>query len=221
MNLRIVIFAKVPLPGLAKTRLMPALGAKGSAKLAHRMLLHTVDEAIEADIGPVELCVTPDPFDPAWTSLSAAFDSHTLHWQAQGNGDLGERLARACCRVTSAGEAVLLIGTDCPALNPRHLREAATALKNHDAVMIPSNDGGYVLLGLSYFHASVFHNIAWSTDSVAASTCHNIARLRWSLKQLPALNDIDQPDDLRFLPPDWSPYDKLTTGQNKTTRSQV
>ena len=66
---RIVIFAKAPVAGLAKTRLIPALGAETAARLARRMLLHTLQEASAAAVGPVELCVTPHPSDPAWQGL--------------------------------------------------------------------------------------------------------------------------------------------------------
>ena len=56
---RIIIFAKAPVPGFAKTRLIPALGEAGAAGLARQMLFDTLKEALAAGIGPVELCVWP------------------------------------------------------------------------------------------------------------------------------------------------------------------
>lgn len=198
---RIVIFAKAPLPGLAKTRLIPALGEAGAARLAERMLRHTVREALAADIGEVELCVTPEPGAQQWLLLRDP--AWPVAWQAQGDGDLGERLARATRRGVADGRAVLLIGTDCPALTADRLREAATQLRSNDAVIIPSADGGYVLLGLKHFSPCVFQGIAWSTDSVAFETLCRIGVLQWSVAQLPMLRDIDEPADLVALPQDW------------------
>lgn len=205
MNIRsrIVIFAKAPLPGLAKTRLIPALGAAGAAQLAQRMLSHTVAQALEAQTGEVELCVSPDPDSPLWQEFRDV--RWKVHWQAQGGGDLGERLARAAERVVASGSPVLLIGTDCPALTAGRLHEAAQQLATHDAAMIPSRDGGYVLLGLNRFDARLFTGVAWSTDQVAAMTLDRIAQLRWSVACLPTLQDIDEPGDLAALPPDWIP----------------
>ena len=196
--IRIIIFAKAPLPGFAKTRLIPALGAEGAARLAQRMLRHTVSEALAADAGEVELCVSPDPTSPQWLAFHDA--TWNVGWHAQGEGDLGERLARATRRATASGRRVLLIGTDCPGLTARHLRMAASELRNHDAVIAPSLDGGYVLLGLQQFHASIFQGVAWSTDSVAHETLFRVDKLGWSVARLPMLRDIDEPDDLRFLP---------------------
>lgn len=197
---RTIVFAKAPLPGFAKTRLAPALGEEGAARLATRLLRHAVTEMLHAGTGPVELCVTPDPSSPCWSLLALP---EPLEWSAQGDGDLGTRLAHAAQRSLQTDEAVLLIGTDCPALTSGVLREAAAALQEVDCVMIPATDGGYVLLGLTRFDASVFAGIPWSTDQVAAATLQKLQRLGWRTRLLPALHDIDEPDDLQWLPTSW------------------
>ena len=99
-------------------------------------------------------------------------------------------------RVIQSGERVLLIGTDCPALSARRLGEAAAQLDNHDAVIHPARDGGYVLLGLARTDPSLFSGIAWSTDTVAAATIARIGALGWSLFVGDTLTDIDEPADL-------------------------
>jgi hypothetical protein len=199
---RIVIFAKAPLAGLAKTRLIPALGAQGAARLAAALLEHAVAQALASGVGPVELCVTPAPTDPLWSGLAP---QATLNWSDQGDGDLGERMARAARRTLEAGEPVLLMGTDCPDLTAGHIREAAASLTAADATLVPAFDGGYVLLGLNRFDASLFAGIAWSTASVAQVTRARVEQLGWSLQTLPALHDIDDPADLRWLPDDLQP----------------
>lgn len=200
-SIRIVIFAKAPLAGLAKTRLIPALGEEGSARLAARMLRHTVTEALAAEVGEVELCVTPAPNAPEWQAWRDP--AWTVDWQPQGDGDLGARLARATQRGLAEWDAVLLIGTDCPGLTRDQLREAAVRLQSHDAVIIPSMDGGYVLLGLTQYRPRVFQGISWSTDTVAFETLCQIGALGWTVAQLPMLRDIDEPADLVALPPGW------------------
>jgi rSAM/selenodomain-associated transferase 1 len=199
-GVRIVVFAKAPVPGLAKTRLIPALGAQGAADLAQRMLDHTIAQALAAEVGPVELCVTPSPEDAAWR---AQVRPAPVTWSDQGDGDLGERMARVVQRVTGAGESLLLIGTDCQALDAALLRRAADSLPRFDATLVPTADGGYVLLGLNRFHASLFKGVEWSTDSVAAETRQRMTRLGWKVQIVPEVHDIDEPADLRWLPRDW------------------
>lgn len=199
---RIVIFAKAPVAGLAKTRLIPALGAQGAARLAAALLEHAVAQALASGVGPVELCVTPAPADPLWSGLAP---QATLTWSDQGNGDLGARMARAAQRTLEAGEPVLLMGTDCPDLTAGRIRAAAASLIAADASLVPAFDGGYVLLGLNHFDTSLFAGIAWSTASVAQVTRARVEQLGWSLQTLPALHDIDDPADLRWLPDDLQP----------------
>ena len=197
---RIIIFAKAPLPGFAKTRLIPVLGPAGAASLARRMLHRTLDSAVSAAIGPVELCVTPEIASPAWFGVDIA---QVIEISAQGDGDLGTRLARATQRALEHDEAVLLIGTDCVEMGAPLLREAAVTLKRKGAVIYPAADGGYALLGLTEFHSSLFSNIAWSTDSVAAETVARIGQLGWSLEVGSPLHDIDEPGDLERIPANW------------------
>ncbi|CAM5367898.1 TIGR04282 family arsenosugar biosynthesis glycosyltransferase [Eoetvoesiella caeni] len=197
---RIVIFAKAPQPGLAKTRLIPALGAQSAADLARHMLMHTLDRALAAKIGTVELCVTPAPADPVWKTLTMP---DTVHWSDQGDGDLGERMARAAQRVIDGGEAIVLIGTDCPELDVDHLRQVADELQRADVSLFPTFDGGYALLGLNQFHPSLFTDIAWSTDTVAFDTLCRVGRLDWTAKSHAMVHDIDEPGDLKWVPNAW------------------
>ncbi|AKU12229.1 hypothetical protein AzCIB_2334 [Azoarcus sp. CIB] len=197
---RVVIIAKAPIAGFAKTRLTPALGAEGAARLARRMLEHTVRTALEARVGAVELCVTPSPDNPIWKTLDLP---DGLEWSEQGDGDLGARMARATERTTAAGEAALLIGTDCPGLTALHLRMAAEALVDHDAAIVPTVDGGYALLALRRFHPCLFTHMPWSTDAVAFETLCRIGRLGWNVKSAQPLHDIDEPEDLAWLPAGW------------------
>jgi len=194
---RIVIFAKAPIPGYAKTRLIEALGAEGAATLAKKMLLYTVAVARQAAVGPVELCVAPDPEHDCLRALEVGSD---VIWSRQSEGDLGMRMATAVQRTLAGGENVICIGTDCVELKALHLQEAAIALAQGSVVIAPASDGGYVLLGLSECDPCIFQDIVWSTDSVFKETMARIASLNWRVTQLETLRDIDEPEDLQYLP---------------------
>ena len=192
MATRIVIFAKAPVPGSVKTRLIPLLGEAGAARLAQRMLADTVENALAAGLATPELCATPHPDDSAWLGHLPA----GVRLSDQGPGDLGQRLAAAAKRVIDCDERILLIGTDCPELDGKRLGEAAFRLESHDAMIHPARDGGYVLLGLARTDPSLFEDIAWSTNTVAATTIARIEALGWSLFVGDVLSDIDEPADL-------------------------
>jgi uncharacterized protein len=187
---RIVIFAKQPVPGRVKTRLVPALGAEGAARLAREMLERTIEEALATGF-TVELC--GEPAAARWHEPRPG-----LTLTAQGEGQLGERLARAAERVVG-DDRILLIGSDCPELDRRLLRAAAGALEGHDAMLHPAHDGGYALLGLKRFDRSIFEGIDWSTSAVAAQTMAKIDALGWSLHVGETLRDVDEPEDLVHL----------------------
>ncbi|OGT29535.1 MAG: hypothetical protein A2W28_07145 [Gammaproteobacteria bacterium RBG_16_51_14] len=197
---RIIIFAKAPQPGFAKTRLIPALGAERAAKLARQMLFNTLREALDADIGPVELCVTPEINQAAWQGIHLPAGIEIF---AQGEGDLGARMARASERALENAESILLIGTDCVELSSALLREAAQALHEHDATIHCAADGGYALLGLQRFSPFLFSDMPWSTDAVANTTIARIGQLGWSVHVGQMLHDVDEPQDLKYLPDQW------------------
>ena len=187
---RIVIFAKQPVPGRVKTRLIPALGEEGAAELARDMLAGTVEEALATGLD-VELCGEPDARE--WHQSRPG-----LVLTAQGHGGLGERLARAAERVLGE-EPILLVGADCPELDRNRLKAAVEALEAQEAVIHPALDGGYALLGLRRFDRSLFEGIAWSTPAVAEQTIARIEALGWSLEVREALRDVDEPADLPHL----------------------
>lgn len=200
MSTAIIVFAKAPVPGLAKTRLAPALGEAGAAVLAERMLRQALAQAVAAYVGPVELCAAPDASHPA---LQAAAAEHGVRLTEQGTGDLGLRMHRAFARSLMHHGRVLLIGTDAPSLDAGVLRQAASALQDHDAVFVPALDGGYALVGQRRADPRWFSDMRWSHDRVMEDTRERLraAGVRWA--ELPAVADIDEPADLVHLPTGW------------------
>ena len=201
MSTALIVFAKAPVAGAAKTRLIPALGAEGAAALAARLLAHTVAAGMAAGFDQVELCVAPDTSHPAFGALAAA---HRLVLAVQGSGDLGARMDRALTRVLRHHRHVVLIGTDAPALDAARLRDAAVALRDADAVFVPAFDGGYALVGLRRAQPALFEGITWSTAQEMAQTRERAqaAGLTWTECQ--PVPDIDEPADLIHLPAAWA-----------------
>jgi rSAM/selenodomain-associated transferase 2/rSAM/selenodomain-associated transferase 1 len=197
-KIRIVIIAKAPIEGFAKTRLIPALGIQGAADVAKKLLQHTINQVAEAQLNSVELCVAPDKNHAAWQEVKIP-NQFIITNQIQG--DLGARLAEVTKRTIDAEEAVILIGTDCPSIDAKLLEKVALLLEEKDTVIIPATDGGYVLLALNYFDKTLFTNISWSTETVYAETINRIESLNWNYISLPAMHDIDTEDDLKNLQP--------------------
>lgn len=199
-DVRITVLAKAPRPGAVKTRLIDALGPAGAAELARRMLESTLAAAIGARLGPVELCMSPDPGDADWKGVTLP---DGIELTAQGDGNLGARLARAAKRGIAREGRVMLIGTDCPGLSATLLRNAARALVETGAVIYCTADGGYALLGLSRFDDLLFRGIAWGGPDVAAATLRRFVHLNWPLHVGRTLHDVDEPRDLVQLPAGW------------------
>lgn len=197
MNRRVgvAILARAPIPGEAKTRLIPALGAEGAANLQRWLLQRTVAMALIADVGPVSLWYAGDPGHEDF-ALCRAFGAVTLHRQPEGS--LGERMLAAVAE-SSASEGTLVIGTDSPALGSTHLRNAANALKKVDAIVIPAEDGGYVLIGMKRPAKEIFEGVDWGTDRVMAQTRQRLSAKGWQWSEPDSLWDVDLPRDLERL----------------------
>jgi hypothetical protein len=192
----VLVFARAPLAGSVKTRLVPALGARGAAALHARMVRHTLRTACAAAIGQVELWCAPS-VDHAFFGRCAADFGVTL--AAQEGADLGTRMDHALTRALLRGYA-LVIGTDCPALTADDLRAAAAALcEDARAVIAPAEDGGYVLIGLRRREPRLFSGIDWGSASVMAQTRARLAELGWTWRELEPRWDVDRPEDLARL----------------------
>lgn len=184
--MRLALFTRWPEPGKAKTRLIPALGADGAAAL-HKRLTERAVATVRASGLTLEVRSTgaePQAFRDWLGSDVRVID--------QGEGDLGERLAR-----TAEATPVLLLGADVPDVTPEHLGEAAALLGKHPLVIGPAEDGGYWLLGLAMPMPELFAGIAWGTETVLAET---VARAASPPVLLPRLADLDRPEDLKRWP---------------------
>jgi len=191
---RIAVFAKAPVAGEVKTRLAAILGPEGAAGLHAGLVRHAISTAVQSRAGAVELWCAPDESHPFFERCAREFG---VALRRQQGVDLGERMRRAVDAALASGEAIVVIGSDCPALAVADLRDAAEALRTHDAVIAPAEDGGYVLIGLSASVPGLFDGIAWGGSAVMAATRARLADARW--KELATRWDVDRPEDYARL----------------------
>jgi len=193
----VLIFARAPVAGSVKTRLIPLLGDHGAAALYRSLVERALTVARESGVGPVELWCTPTTDDDFFASCRDRFHV-TLH--RQGEGDLGARMLNALEDALTRSRHVLLTGSDCPSLTAADLRAAAGALREgRDAVFCPTEDGGYVLVGLSQALPGIFDAMTWGTATVMEETRQRLRNLGWRWHELPVHWDVDRPQDYQRL----------------------
>lgn len=193
-SIAVKIFAKAPLPGMAKTRLAPALGDVAAAQVAESLLACCVRLSRQLPAGmDAEFQLSPAPQSASWQGIEFLAESRCCD---QGEGDLGQRLLRAAERGLTEADGVVLIGTDCPTLTVEHLCWARHCLREVDAALIPARDGGYVLLALRVVDSSLFFDIDWSTARVAEQTRRRLRAAGLSWREQAPLADLDLPSDI-------------------------
>lgn len=194
---KIIIFARAPIPGQTKTRLIPALGEAGAARLHAKMIHQTLEKVTVLENVDVELWCAPDTNHHFFLSCA---DSFGVTLRKQLGADLGERMNSTFTTVLKDLPWAILIGTDCPELTINDLKQAITILRGDvDAVLGPATDGGYVLIGLSRPAQTLFINMPWGSSRVAELTRERLRGIKMHWRELPARNDIDRPEDLVHL----------------------
>jgi uncharacterized protein len=191
-QIELAIFAKAPIEGFAKTRLAPHLGAKGAAELQCRLIEHTVRFAVASNIGSVSLWCTPSREHEVFSQVAAS-GGIALH--DQSGVDLGARMLDAFGVLTRRGPA-MVIGTDCPVLDPSHLVDCAAVLRQgRDAVFLPTEDGGYALVGFTKPRVELLRDMPWGTDRVMAETRLRARQLGLRIAEPALVWDIDRQAD--------------------------
>jgi rSAM/selenodomain-associated transferase 1 len=193
---RIIVFAKAPVPGQCKTRLIPALGEQGAAELHARLVWQALTTATQDDLCPVELWCADQADHPFFKQCQEHF---AITIKQQQGSDVGLRMAHAFAETLNHCQRAACIGSDCPALQSDDLKQALTALEQHDCVLKPADDGGYVLIGLRQAYSSVFENIAWGSAHVMEQTRIQLNRQQLSWQELPPTWDLDRPEELDKL----------------------
>jgi len=174
----LILFARYPVPGQAKTRLIPSLGPAGAARLHRRLTEHTACVARAAGVRDdtrVTVCFTGAPCRDFRSWLGC-----DLSYAAQPAGNLGVRLRQACASAFRSGaRRVVVFGSDIPELSAVLLQQALAGLREHDIVLGPAADGGYYLIGMKRDRPELFAGIDWGTGQVCDQ-----ARCMWWQRRL-------------------------------------
>mgnify|MGYP003484816306 CR=1 FL=1 len=191
----LLVFAKEPVAGGVKTRLAADYGAERAAAIYRDLTIVTLAHARAARaagiVRAIELWCTPSP-SSAWFQALARDHDATLHAQAD-DADLGARMSGAIAEALARAPQALLVGTDCPWLDPRALAQARDALAVHEAVLAPAEDGGFVLVGAR--RPLPFGTARWSTPHACADVGAAFAQAGIQWATLPVSWDVDEPAD--------------------------
>jgi hypothetical protein len=200
---RLLVFAKSPILGTAKTRLQPLLPKEFSLALHCQLLKTVLKQWSESVICPIECWIAGDEsVFKAQIINDATANLKTLSIYQQQGQDLGERLAHAIEATFNDAqkqkniEGVFVVGSDCPFINAEYLLDACVKLEKYDAVIGPADDGGYVLLGLKVPNTKLFKDIEWGKSCVYEQTLTRLREFNLNYFELPSLPDIDHPEDL-------------------------
>jgi len=207
----IAIFAREPIPAQTKTRLIPLLGAEGAAAFHAKLVEHALTVALEADLGPVELWVAGDSNAGFFQHMKSRYG---IELRVQSAGDLGQRMAAVFAQ---AEGPQLLMGSDCPVICPRLLRNCAQALRDNAAVLLPAEDGGYGLIGLQKLgqptlqdsFQKLFQNVEWGSDGVMARSREILRTIDLPWSEPAVIWDLDRPADWERLRQDDALYQKV------------
>jgi rSAM/selenodomain-associated transferase 1 len=191
---RLLIFAKAPIVGQVKTRLIPAIGATAACDFYRQCLHTTVARMVHASIAPITVYAT-DIYHP---EIQVLTQHYPLRLCQQHGVDLGERMAQALTASLGGDvQSAILIGTDTPGLTPDDVAQGFHQLKSGtDVVMTPTEDGGYALIGMRQIQPALFQAIPWSTARVADLTRQACRAQKLRLYELPTRWDIDCAADL-------------------------
>lgn len=195
---QLYLFARYPKPGRAKTRLIPALGPEGAARLSRRLTEHALQVA-KASCTHDFMCLTVCATGGSHRNFRAWL-GHDLNFIDQPGGDIGIRMQSVFEHAFKHGaRGALLIGSDLPDISTKIMQQAHDALSDHDVVLGPAVDGGYYLIGMKRCHPELFTEIDWGSTLVAKQTRSQAARLNLSLAEVAKLSDVDLPEDLHSL----------------------
>lgn len=187
----LIVFIKNPVEGEVKTRLGASIGSTNALLVYKKLLDYTRDVAMQ-------VACDRQVWYSSMIDRRDSWNEDLFDKKLQQGSDLGERMSAAFREAFESGyKKVVIIGSDCADLKPHHIEKAFNALDETEAVIGPSKDGGYYLLGLNNFRKELFTDIAWSTPEVFQKTTEIFSRGGLTFETLETLNDIDTIVDLK------------------------
>lgn len=189
----VLVFSRAPVAGEVKTRLVPYIDKHAAADLQRELVHDRLEMLIASKLSEVQLWCSPDTSHPFFSECA---ERYGITLKAQSGSDLGERMSNASRELLQDYNKVVIIGTDAPALGSDMIDQAIGELDNHDAVFVPAEDGGYVLIGMTTHHDALLADISWGTGRVLQQTINNLEQLGLRYSLLEQCWDIDRPEDL-------------------------
>ncbi len=189
------IFAKYWQRGAVKTRLAATFGADQAAEVYRAFLTTEVERLAELADRQV-LAVSPA------STVSAFREVFPDGWQIepQCEGDLGARMEHYFSSALAAdADRVVLLGSDSPSVPVAYVEQAFASLESNDAVLGPTADGGYYLIGIRGRVPPIFTGVAWSTSQVWEQTVTRLQAANLTFAELPDWYDVDDAADLQRL----------------------
>ena len=205
-NPDLIIFAKQPIPGKCKTRLLDGCDEKRAAEISRFLIRATTQLAVENWPGDVFLYGAPDSQHPLFAELKKEFH---IALGDQVEGDLGEKMMSALSYHIKDSEAAAVIGTDVPHCSDDIIERAYDLLSRGKDVVGPADDGGYYLIGLNKAEASIFSDIKWGGPTVLQTTIRRAQAAGLNLVPLPILKDIDTWQDLWLISKIYKPLSQF------------
>jgi hypothetical protein len=194
----ILLFAKAPIDGEVNTRLIPSIGVKEATKLQHDLTHQRLKTLTDAELCDVKLMCSPSVNHEFFIKCGMIYTVEP--WQ-QASGNIGVRMHDAVKHALVDYQYCIVIGTDAPALTLEMISQAIAVLKQGvEAVFVPAEDGGYVLVGLQQAYGFIFEGIDWGTERVMQQTRNKLDAEGVTYKELATSWDIDRYEDYqRFL----------------------
>jgi rSAM/selenodomain-associated transferase 1 len=195
-----ILFAKTPLPGTVKTRLLTHLTPEQACRLHIAATLDTadlLDATVRGDGSTARWIFWSEgcPPDAPSLSLPASFRAAVQH-----GASLGERMADAFGRAFACGaRRVIIMGSDSPHLPPGRIPQAFAALELADCVLGPAADGGYYLIGCRRFDSGLFRAVEWGGPEVLEQTRANASLIGYIVSLLEPYYDLDEWKDVEHL----------------------
>jgi hypothetical protein len=194
---RLALFARRPVPGRVKTRLIPALTARLACRLHQAMLADAIAVLEAAAADERWLYWADSSLDAAAGAADAALVLPLgVREGVQSGADLGERLERAFSELLAGGSQAVVFGSDCPWLGVEHIERAFGALERADLVVGPASDGGYTLIGLRAPQPELFRGIDWGSPRVLEQTLAHARERGLTVERLETLDDVDTAENL-------------------------
>ncbi len=206
------MFAKPPIPGEVKTRLIGLLGGHGAAALAAAMFRDVW--AVVSSVSAARPVVATDRYG----DFPVPVEQRDI-W-LQGDGDLGARLERILVQALQSAPAALAVGGDTPLLGTSELREAIQMLGHFDVVIGPAEDGGFYLLGLRRCPQGLFSGLPWSSPTTAEALKQRLVENKMTVREIDFGLDVDTPSDLRRLSEETYPQARQCSGNTRVAELQ-